>query len=204
MNELHNQICSNLEFTETEICESEFSDLYAEVTKKHMIDLYKILKDEALEVLNAGVGNGFLALLAAELGHKVTVIDSSNILLHQLKKNGRNKRLLIKYIEGITNSLPLKNNFFDVVTTYHKFLSLEATEQTMSEWNRVLLPGGHVWAAMFVEIKEDFVSVEDIEMLLVKTGFADIKVKKHHKDTTQTNPVTFFICAKKAHGNNFS
>ena len=71
---------------------------------------------ESLKVLDVGTGAGFLALLFAEMGHKVTGVDLSAGMLEKAKRNAENMGLEIDFSHGDAENLSFEDNSFDLVT----------------------------------------------------------------------------------------
>jgi Methylase involved in ubiquinone/menaquinone biosynthesis len=99
-----------------------------------------------LNVLDVGTGAGFLALLFAEMGHKVTGIDLSLGMLEKAKHNAQNMGLDIEFSHGDAENLPFEDNSFDLVTNKFLLWTLQQPDCAVREWKRVLKPGGMVFA----------------------------------------------------------
>jgi ubiquinone/menaquinone biosynthesis C-methylase UbiE len=99
-----------------------------------------------LNVLDVGTGTGFLALLFAEMGHKVTGIDLSSGMLEKAKRNAENMGLEIDFFHGDAENLPFENGSFDLVTNKFLLWTLQQPSCAVREWKRVLKPGGMVFA----------------------------------------------------------
>lgn len=151
--------------------------------------------EKALEVLDVGTGTGFVALLAAELGHQVTAIDWSRTMLAQAKSKAESESLEIEFIEGMTESLPFENDRFDVLTARHLLWTLSDPDQALSEWFRVIKPGGTVWADYTPRNEEHAghhysdevenqlplnknISQETVEALFRNAGFIDVRAER--------------------------
>jgi len=101
---------------------------------------------EHLNVLDVGTGAGFLALLFAEMGHKVTGVDISLGMLEKAKHNAQNMGLEIDFFHGDAENLPFEDSSFDLVTNKFLLWTLQQPACAVREWKRVLKPGGRIFA----------------------------------------------------------
>jgi len=104
------------------------------------------LGTEPLNVLDVGTGTGFLALLLAEMGHRVTGIDWSAAMLQKARAKAEESNYQVDFIQGDTESLPFSDETFDVVVARHVLWTLTDPEKTLQEWVRVIKPEGWVLA----------------------------------------------------------
>jgi ubiquinone/menaquinone biosynthesis C-methylase UbiE len=93
-----------------------------------------------------GTGAGFLALLFAEMGHKVTGVDLSSGMLEKAKHNAERMGLEIDFFHGDAENLPFEDNSFDLVVNKFLLWTLPKPSCAVQEWKRVLKPGGRVFA----------------------------------------------------------
>src|ERR1700735_407707 len=68
--------------------------------------LARLLPDPPARVLDCGAGTGFLSLMAARLGHKVTALDLSPSMLDRLKTHAAAEQLEINVVEGSADQPP--------------------------------------------------------------------------------------------------
>ncbi|MEA1906316.1 MAG: class I SAM-dependent methyltransferase [Euryarchaeota archaeon] len=106
--------------------------------------LTRALGDEKLSVLDVGCGTGIITLPLAELGHNVTGIDLSEGMLNIAKEKASNLDLSIEFKLGDADFLPFEDGLFDVVINRHLLWTLPNPEKAVSEWKRVLTPGGKI------------------------------------------------------------
>ncbi len=106
--------------------------------------LNRALGDETLDVLDVGCGTGVLSLLLAEIGHNVTGIDLSNGMLGKAKEKADTQNLRAEFRIGDAENLSFEDETFDAVINRHLLWTLPDPKQAISEWKRVLKPGGRV------------------------------------------------------------
>ncbi|OPY26315.1 MAG: hypothetical protein A4E28_02602 [Methanocella sp. PtaU1.Bin125] len=99
-----------------------------------------------LKVLDVGTGPGFVALLLAEMGHDVTAIDLSEVMLAHARKNAAARSLTVDFRQGDAESLDFPDATFDVVSSKFLLWTLPDPGKAMAEWRRVLKPGGTMLA----------------------------------------------------------
>ena len=106
----------------------------------------KELGDERLRILDAGTGTGFLSLPLAELGHEVVGIDLAPGMISVARKTAEDRRLDLDLRIGDVESLDFDCESFDAVVSRWVLWTLPDPEKAISEWMRVLKPGGRAYA----------------------------------------------------------
>ncbi len=106
--------------------------------------LKEALGNESRYVLDVGTGTGFLAILLAELGHKVVGIDISKRMLEKAREKAVKLKLDIIFREGDAENVPFSDNTFDTVVCRHVFWTLPNPLKALKEWRRVLKEYGTV------------------------------------------------------------
>jgi 2-polyprenyl-3-methyl-5-hydroxy-6-metoxy-1,4-benzoquinol methylase len=107
----------------------------------------------AKRVLDVGCGTGFLALLFAELGHTVTGVDLAGEMLEVARRKAASKGINIQYRSENAASLTDADGTYDFVIARHVLWTLPDPPAAVTEWLRVLRPGGRLvviegkWAA---------------------------------------------------------
>jgi Methylase involved in ubiquinone/menaquinone biosynthesis len=104
--------------------------------------LKEIVGKEHKQILDVGTGTGFLALLLAELGHSCTGFDISEGMMEVARKKAKEAGLNVSFGMGDAENLPCEENTFDIVTNRHLLWTIPHPEKALSEWIRVLKPGG--------------------------------------------------------------
>jgi ubiquinone/menaquinone biosynthesis C-methylase UbiE len=97
-----------------------------------------------LDVLDVGCGTGFLALLLAELGHRVTGADAADEMLALAEEKAAQAGLAVDLQRADAEQLPFDDDSFDLVVERHVIWTLPEPRVALSEWSRVLRPGGHL------------------------------------------------------------
>jgi ubiquinone/menaquinone biosynthesis C-methylase UbiE len=87
-------------------------------------------------LLDIGCSIGATINAAEQLGWKATGVDISRAAVEHCRKQGWDCHTT----EGL--ELPFENETFDVVTHWHVLEHVENVAETLSEWRRVLKPGG--------------------------------------------------------------
>lgn len=99
-----------------------------------------------LKALDVGTGPGFLALILAEMGHKVTGVDISAGMIDRAKDNARMMNLLADFRHADAERLPFEDESFDILMNRHLLWTLPDPRGAVEEWTRVLRPGGRIVA----------------------------------------------------------
>jgi ubiquinone/menaquinone biosynthesis C-methylase UbiE len=105
-----------------------------------------VLPDEPSDVLDLATGTGFLALVAAELGHRVTGIDLSPQMLAVAERTARERDLDVRFAPGDAVAPDVDRHSVDVVTNRHLLWTLRDPETAVANWRRILRPDGMVLA----------------------------------------------------------
>ncbi len=100
--------------------------------------------DEPLNILDIGVGTGFLALLFSEMGHNVTGIDISKSMLEKTRCNAGEMGLIVDLIHADAENLPVKDEYFDIVINRHLLWTIPNPETAVNEWSRTVKSGGKI------------------------------------------------------------
>jgi ubiquinone/menaquinone biosynthesis C-methylase UbiE len=103
-----------------------------------------VLPEPPADVLDLATGTGFLALVAAELGHRVTGIDLSTQMLSVAERTARARGLDVRFTCGDAVAPDGDAESVDVVTNRHLLWTLREPEKAMANWLRMLRPDGLV------------------------------------------------------------
>ncbi|MBU4375456.1 class I SAM-dependent methyltransferase [Patescibacteria group bacterium] len=186
-------------------------------TKKELDILENIFKENNVKkVLDAGGGEGRIAIPLAGKGYDVSNADSSHSLLEKMKT----KTDKVKAIETDLRKLPVNDRQFDSVTyNWHVFcdiLGVKGKKQVLSEAHRSLKDNGVIILDLpdrkKGEYKKDGIyincpggesvfvgyipSEEEMQSYLKEAGFQNIQTNKW--GTSSGFPKITFIAKKKA------
>lgn len=97
-----------------------------------------------LAALDVGCGTGFLSLELAARGHRVTGIDFAPEMLALAKEKAAGAKAGVSFELADAEKLGFAPASFDLVITRHVLWTLPHPEAAISEWIRVLRPGGRL------------------------------------------------------------
>lgn len=106
--------------------------------------LQDLLPAAPVEILDVGTGTGFVARLAAELGHRVTAIDLSAAMLQA--STVRDGEPAITFAVGDAVDPPFPEHSFDAVVSRSLLWTLREPARAFRSWWRLLRAGGRVVA----------------------------------------------------------
>lgn len=168
------------------------------------------------KVLDVGTGTGFVSHIAAECGLAVTALDWSQTMLDQAIAKAKAQNLSIRFVQGLTETLPFGEGDFQLLTARHVIWTLTDPVQAFREWYRVLEPGGTVWAdysprtAPGSHYREEVerrlplnrdIPPETVADLFRQAGFSRVSHKKeervHSHDGSQQTKVHYFFTVEK-------
>ena len=100
-------------------------------------------------VVDVGSGSGFDALIASKLvgpEGRVIGIDMTHAMLKKARSGATEKGATnVDFREGHAEDLPLPDEFADVIISNGVLNLTKDKKRTLSEWNRVLKPGGRLY-----------------------------------------------------------
>lgn len=104
----------------------------------------RVLGEGAKEVLDVGSGTGFLALMAAAMGHRAVGVDLAPEMVALAREKAAREGSAAEFVEGDVERLDFAAGRFDVVMGRHLLWTLPAPGEALREWRRVLRAGGEV------------------------------------------------------------
>jgi ubiquinone/menaquinone biosynthesis C-methylase UbiE len=126
----------------------------------------KIAGPASLDAVDIGCGTGFLSLLLAAQGHRVTGVDLALLMLAQARAKAAARGVEIRSIADDVETLAgLPAASFDLAVERHVIWTLPNAEGALQAWRRVLRPGGRLvliegwWSGM--EPRDEYVEIRD-------------------------------------------
>ncbi len=96
------------------------------------------------DVLDIATGTGFVALIAAGLGHRVTGIDLAGPMLNEARTAARRRALSVAFAAGDAVQPEFPAASFDAIVNRHFIWTLREPVRAFRNWLRLLRPGGRV------------------------------------------------------------
>lgn len=107
--------------------------------------LAQLIPEKNARILDVGAGTGFLSLMLAQQGHQVKGVDLSPGMLDKARKKAKTAKLgNIEFAEGDAEALEEPSEKYDIVINRHLLWAMPNPKQAVSEWARVLKPGGRL------------------------------------------------------------
>ena len=119
---------------------------HAEEKQAWLDSLRELFGPPAQEILDVGCGTGFLALLLAELGHRVTGVDLSEGMLAVGREAGARLAMPPRFLCDDAQDLGMPPHSVDAITNRHVMWTLLDPERALRSWYTALRPGGRLIA----------------------------------------------------------
>jgi ubiquinone/menaquinone biosynthesis C-methylase UbiE len=167
-------------------------------------------------ILELGMGNGFFVkdILNVDSSVRYTGYDFSQDMVDESIKRNKNFVAAHKaqFILGDAQAMPFENEFFNKAFTINTIYFWENRQKVLSEFHRVLRPGGKLLIAVrpkrnmeqmpFTKYGFNMFSKEDLSELLTANGFKVTKVVEKTEPEQELNgkklvTETLIVCAEK-------
>ena len=97
-----------------------------------------------LKILDAGCGPGFFSIILSEAGFDVTGIDLSANMIKEAEKNAEACEVVPVFRVMDSQDPDFENETFDMIVSRNVVWSLNEPEKAISNWHRILKPGGRL------------------------------------------------------------
>ena len=97
-----------------------------------------------LNILDAGCGPAVLTRLMLDLGHTVTGVDVSEKMIDHARKVVGDRCERVSFQQGSADELPFEDECFDLVISRYVVWTLPDPVKALTEWRRLLKPGGRI------------------------------------------------------------
>jgi ubiquinone/menaquinone biosynthesis C-methylase UbiE len=94
------------------------------------------------DALDLATGTGFVALILAARGHRVTAIDLSDDMLELAAATATNRKLEVRFLSGDAVLPAFDEASFDLITCRHLLWTLREPDRALARWLALLRPGG--------------------------------------------------------------
>jgi 2-polyprenyl-3-methyl-5-hydroxy-6-metoxy-1,4-benzoquinol methylase len=97
-----------------------------------------------LDALDVGCGTGFLSLLLAKLGHRVTGIDVAGAMLAMARSKAAAQGLTVNFRYSDAEAPELPAGSFDLIIERHVLWTLPHPASALDSWRHLLRRGGRL------------------------------------------------------------
>ena len=109
---------------------------------KEIASAFPDKKPEDISIIDIGAGPGFLSIILAEAGFRVTAFDFAETMIEEAKLNAGELAKQIQFVQGDAMALPFKACSFDVVISRNLTWNLPDPARAYEQWAKVLKSGG--------------------------------------------------------------
>lgn len=127
-----------------------------------------VLPDPPARVLDVGTGTGFVARIAAELGHEVAAIDLSAAMIDAAQRNCTGP---VTFTVGDAVDPPFPRRSIDAVISRSLLWTLRELDQAFRSWYELLRPGGRVVAIYGLAPSQHQAPTPDPDLVNKEPGF---------------------------------
>ena len=119
------------------------NELHAEISGRWSGEMRRYLpSDRVLDILDAGTGTGYFAVLLAQEGHRLTGIDITASMLSDARDTAEQFGVRADFLQMDVQATSFPDACFDAVVCRNLVWTLPDPAAAYREWHRVLRPGG--------------------------------------------------------------
>ena len=119
------------------------NELKDDISERWIAEMEQFLpRKDHLEILDAGTGTGYFAILLSKRGHRLTGVDLTPAMIDEARRLGGENGVAPAFFVMDVQSMTFPDDRFDVVVTRNLTWTLPDPGKAYAEWFRVLRPGG--------------------------------------------------------------
>ncbi len=119
------------------------NELHDKISERWLTELRaRMPQGKILDILDAGTGTGYFAILLAKEGHRVTGIDLTASMLEEARKTAQAFGVEATFLQMDVQETSFADESFDMIVTRNVTWTLPDPEKAYREWHRLLKPGG--------------------------------------------------------------
>ena len=99
-------------------------------------------RGRSLDILDAGTGTGYFAILLSKRGHRLTGIDLTPAMIEEAGKMAADSGVSPRFLTADAQGTEFADSSFDAVVTRNLTWTLPDPPKACREWFRLLRPGG--------------------------------------------------------------
>ena len=119
------------------------NELEDSITERWLEEITGYLPEgESLDILDAGTGSGYFAIILTALGHRLTGIDLTPAMVTEAKKMAAEADVEAEFLLMDAQETSFEDGSFDAIVTRNLTWTLPDPEKAYREWYRILRKGG--------------------------------------------------------------
>lgn len=119
------------------------NELYGDISRRWLDEMRRYIPgDRPLDILDAGTGTGYFAVLLAAEGHRLTGIDITPSMLAEARATAECFGVRADFVQMDVQDTSFADASFDAVVCRNLVWTLPDPEKAFCEWRRLLRPGG--------------------------------------------------------------
>jgi ubiquinone/menaquinone biosynthesis C-methylase UbiE len=121
------------------------NELHSEISQRWVAEMNSYLpQGRTLDILDAGTGTGYFAILLAREGHRLTGIDLTPSMLSGAEATAAEFGVHVRFTRMDVQATSFEGGSFDAIVSRNVTWTLPDPERAYREWYRLLRPGGIV------------------------------------------------------------